>query len=130
MLWTIDSALDDDLIHLIARNDDMGIYEFRVGELKTIVTVEVGRSPSSERGRYHRSHDIKTPLQAGPYHQLQMFWDDVPDALHQAIGSITGYYSLAIANGHKPQEDWLVERRSAWPWRLSEDPQARSAPHT
>jgi hypothetical protein len=128
MLWAINSALDDDLIHLIARDDEMGIYEFRVGKLKTIVTVEVGRLPSSERARYHRSHDIKTPIQAGPYHQRPFCWDDVPYALHQAIGSITTYYRLAIADGHEPQEEWLVECRSAWPWRLTEDPKTNPAP--
>ncbi len=121
MLWTIDSALDDDLAHLFARNDDMGIYEFRIGRLKTVVTVEVGRLPSSERGRYHRSHDIRTPLQTGPYHQRPFCWDDVPYALHEAIGSLTAYYELAVAEGYEPKEEWLVERRSAWLWRAPDD---------
>ena len=121
MYWTVDRALDDDLIHLIARDDDMGIYEFRVGKLKTIVTVEVGRLPSSEHARYHRSHDIKTPIQAHPYHQRPFWWDDVPYALHEAIGSITTYYRMAIADGYEPQEEWLVECPSPWPWRLPED---------
>jgi hypothetical protein len=109
MAYTIEKALDDDLIELVNRNDDLGIYEFRVGVLDTIVTVEIGCLPTSERARYHRSHDIKTPSQAGPYHQSRYVWDDVPYALFQAIDSITSYYRMGVKDGYAPQESWLVE---------------------
>ena len=109
MAYTIERALDDKLIELVNRNDDLGIYKFRVGVLDTIVTVEIGRLPASERARYHRSHDIKTPSQAGPYHQSRYDWDDVPYALFQAINSITSYYRMGLEDGHTPDESWLVE---------------------
>jgi hypothetical protein len=108
MAWTIDKALDDDLIHLENRNDDLGVYEFRVGELDTIVSVDIGRLPSSDEAKYHRSHNIKTPKQAGPHRQSRPYWDDIPYALHQAISGITSHYRDAVKAGHKPDESWLV----------------------
>ena len=109
MPWTLDKALDDDLITFTHRHDALGYYEFRVGNLKTVVTVQVSRLPKSEEARYILSHAIKTPTQAGPYYQSRGYWDDVPYALHQAISSLTQYYREAVKAGHEPQESWLVE---------------------
>ncbi|WPZ30778.1 hypothetical protein T8A63_07385 [Sulfitobacter sp. OXR-159] len=108
--WDIEDALDDDLITIVHRDDDLGVYEFRVGELQAIVTVQVSRLPTSERAIYYRSHAIHTPIQATPYHQSRSTWDDVPYALHQAISSITDYYSDATRAGHAPEEAWLVRQ--------------------
>jgi hypothetical protein len=109
MAWTIEKALNDDLIHIVNRDDELGVYEFRVGDIETIVTVEIGRLPTSERARYHRSHNIKTPSQSHPYHQSRPHWDNVPYALHQAISSITDYYRMGVKDGYAPSKSWLVE---------------------
>ena len=108
MAWTIDDALDDSLIEIVNRDDSLGIYEFRLGQLDTIVSVQVSRLPGSDKAIYARSHAIKTPVQAGPYHQSRPYWDDVPYALHQAISSLTQYYEQAVSAGHEPKESWLV----------------------
>ena len=108
MAWTLDTALDDESINVINRNDHLGVYEFRLGDLETVVTIQVTRLPASDEAVYHRSHAIHTPTQAGPYHQSRPYWDDVPYALHQAVSSITQYYRDAVKAGHRPQESWLV----------------------
>ncbi len=109
MPWTIDKALADDLVHLVSRDDKLGVYEFRVGKLATIISVSVGRLPSSNEGKYHRSHSIKTPKQSTAYHQSRLCWDDVPCALYQAISSITDYYRDAVKDGLVPDEAWLLD---------------------
>jgi hypothetical protein len=38
MSWTIDSALDDDSVDLVNRDEDLAIFEFRVGELETTMS--------------------------------------------------------------------------------------------
>ena len=109
MPWTIENALSDDLITMVHRDDDFGVYEFRVGSLETVVTVEVRRLPTSEAAVFTRSHSIKAPGQAGAYKSSRPYWDDIPYALHQAIDGITSYYRAAIKEGHVPKESWLVE---------------------
>lgn len=108
MAWTIENALEDDLVDIVNRDDHLGIYEFRLGGLETVVSVQVSRLPDSNEAVYHRSHAINTPTQAGPYHQSRPYWDSVPYALHQAISSLTQYYDEAVKAGHDPQESWLV----------------------
>lgn len=107
MSWTLNSALDDPDVKLVSRDDLFGAYSFRVGSLDTIVDARLIRSPAGEETRYERSHDIHTPLQAGPYQQGRPYWDDPGYALHQAIESITSYYRLAVKAGHSPDESWL-----------------------
>jgi hypothetical protein len=109
MAWTIEKALEDKNVHLINRNDELGIYEFRIGELKTIITVNVVLSPSGERVKYLSSHTIKTPLQRAPYSQSRDHFDDRPFALHNAINGITLYYERAAHTGLTPTESWLVK---------------------
>lgn len=109
MPWTIDNALNDDLLDIVERNDEYGEYAFRVGELETVVTVTVRRLPQSEQATFRRSHSIHTPVQLAPYHTSRSYWDDVPYALHQAINGITSYYRQAVEAGHSPSESWLVE---------------------
>lgn len=111
MPWTIDSALDDRDIEILNRDDEMGICEFRIGVLKTVISIQVTRLPGKERAVYTRSHAIHTPLQFGPYRQSRPYWDDVPYALHQAINSITSYYRQAVEAGHVPEDSWLVGQR-------------------
>ncbi|TPK70774.1 hypothetical protein FJ527_28275 [Mesorhizobium sp. B2-4-18] len=108
MAWTLDNALEDGSISIVERNDAWGVYKFRVGSLSPVVTVILCRSPVSDETRYERSHNIKTPVQLGPYHQSRLFWDDPAYALHQAVDSITSYYKEAVAKGHDQQDAWLV----------------------
>lgn len=112
MAYTVENALDDPDIHLETRDDDRGNYEFRVGDLGVVVSVKVGRLPGGNEAFYTRSHNIHTPVQAGPYVQSRGQWDDVPYALHQAVSSLTSYYRKAIEAGHAPDDSWLVPSRA------------------
>jgi hypothetical protein len=111
LAWTIDSALGDRSISIDERNDAWGIYRFRVGDLKTIITIKLCRSPVDDETRYERSHDIETPTQIGPYSASHVFWDDPPNALYNAISGITEYYRQAVIAGHAPSETWLVTNK-------------------
>jgi hypothetical protein len=110
MAWTISDALADPAITLLERDDNRGIYRFRVGDLQTEVTVELCRSPTTDETRYELSHAIHTPTQLAPYIQGRTFWDYPAYALHQAVNSLTSYYNAALKAGHKPQEGWLKAR--------------------
>ena len=108
MAWTFDEALADDLVTVVTRDDSVGTFEFRVGELETVITVELGRFMDSDWTKFRRSHAIKTPLQAGPYLPSRDFDDYPAYALHRAIDSITNYYRQAVRKGLTPSKEWLV----------------------
>lgn len=111
MPWTFDNALDDEFIEIVDRNDEMGSYAIRLGDLETTIFIELGRFPKGEWTKFDVSHAIHTPLQMGPYRTSRPFSDDPPYALHQAISGLTQYYGDAIRAGHTPEESWLVENR-------------------
>jgi hypothetical protein len=112
MAWTVDSALDDDLVEVVDRNDAGGEYVVQIGTLTTLVTISLRRLLNSDDVEFIVSHAIKTPVQAGPYWTSRPFDDDPAYALHRAINGITSYYRQAIQAGHHPREEWLVPRGS------------------
>ncbi len=109
MPWTFDSALDDVLVAVLERDDEMGYFALRIGELDTIVTVSLGRFMNGETTKFSVSHAIHTPTQGGPYRTSKPFADYPSYALHMAISGLTNYYRDAVKNGHEPSESWLVE---------------------
>jgi hypothetical protein len=109
MAWMIDEAPNDDLVHVVSRDDAKGIYIIRVGALQTAVKIALRRT----RGRpgataYTQSHAIKTPQQAGPYWTSRPSNDSPGAALHQAVEGLVFYYRKAVEAGHIPSEEWLV----------------------
>jgi hypothetical protein len=108
MPWTLDKALDDDLVTVIDRHDDMGSYSIRLASLQTIISIELGRFLTSDKTKFIVSHSIHTPEQAGPYRTSVPFGDDPAYALHRAIDGLTSWYKIAVEKGHKPREEWLV----------------------
>jgi hypothetical protein len=108
MPWTLDAALDHDLIEVVERNHAWGLYRFRLRGLSTVISVKLCRSPINEETRFERSHDIHTPSQAGPYGSSRLFWDDPAYALHNAVNGITMYYEMAVQDGHTPSDKWFV----------------------
>ncbi|RAI54715.1 hypothetical protein [Roseicella frigidaeris] len=92
MAFTVDEALGDDLIHVIDRHDEAGTFTFRLGELKTPITVEIGRFQSSEHTKFWVSHAIRTPSQADAYTPSIFYKSNWGDALQEAISSLTMYY--------------------------------------
>jgi hypothetical protein len=109
MAYTFDSALDDDLVTVVTRHDAMGTFEVRLGELETLITIDLGRFMDSDKTKFRVSHAIKTPLQAGPYRTSTPVDDYPAYALRRAITGLTDYYRDAVKKGHKPSEQWLVE---------------------
>lgn len=108
MAWTIDKALDDELITVVSRNDSVGLFVILLGELETEITIELNRHLDSDMTKFQVSHAIKTPKQAGPYRTGAPYGDYPAYALHKAITGLTQYYKDAVKEGHKPTEDWLL----------------------
>ncbi len=108
MEYIFDEVLDNELVHVIERSDEMGVFVIRVGSLETPVTIELGRFMNSERTKFTLSHVIKTPLQAEPYRTSLTFSDDPVHALCRAIDGLTSWYKEAVRKEHEPSEDWLV----------------------
>ena len=108
MPWTLDNALEDDLITVVDRDDSAGFYEVRVGDLNIVVAIKLSRHLDSDTTDFQLSHAINTPVQAGPYRTSTPTADDPPYALHRAIDGLTSYYRDAVKLGHTPQENWLV----------------------
>jgi len=109
MAYTFDDALNDSLVTVVRRDDSRGAFEVKIGLLKTIVAIDLGRSMDSNRTKYSVSHSIKTPTQICPCRTAPPFADQPPYALRRAIRGLTDYYRDAIAHGHAPNEEWLVE---------------------
>lgn len=109
MPWTLDNALDDELVTVIDRHDDIGNYSIKIGKLETIVEIDLGRLLTSDRVKFRVSHSIHTPLQAGPYRTSRFIEDDAAYALHRAIDGLTSYYKQAVKDGYTPKESWLVK---------------------
>jgi hypothetical protein len=109
MPYTIDSALERDLIEIVDRNDDFGSFTIRVGELETPVTIDIGRFLTSENAKFSVTHSIHTPVQGGPYRTSKPYAEDAAYALHRAIDGLISYYEEAVRAGHEPEESWLVE---------------------
>lgn len=109
MPHTFDSALEDELVTVLKRDDSTGYYEIRIGVLETVVTIELGRFMDSENTKFTVSHSIKTPGQAAPYRSGRFFYDYPAYALRMAIRGLTEHYCSAVRTGHKPDESWLME---------------------
>lgn len=104
-----DDVFDDELVHVVSRDDHEGVFRIRIGELPTVVTIRL-KKRSSVRGKveYRTSHVIHTPTQAHAYRTSLPFEDDRSEAVAKALQDLTLYYRHAIMQGHRPQTDWLV----------------------
>ncbi len=109
MPYTFDSALDDELITVLSRSDEMGEFEVRVDILETPVAIELGRFMTSDHTMFRVSHAIHTPSQAGPYRTSTPHGGYPAYALHKAVSGLPLYYKNAVKDGHVPSESWLVE---------------------
>lgn len=110
MAYKIEDAFSSDSISKYGANDE-NTYWFSLKDILTIVTVAISKGKMAGRDGYNfkLSHYIKTPQQAGPYRPGRQWGDDKAYALHQAVSAITHYYDMAIENGDKPSEKWLIK---------------------
>ncbi len=109
MPYTFDNVLDQDLITVLERDDDLGRFVIRLGDLKTHITIRLCRFMSSEKTTFEVSHVIHTPRQVDAYRTSLPCADDPAHALNRAVSGLTSYYQDAVNEGYKPCEDWLVE---------------------
>ena len=109
MAYTFENVLDYELVTVVTRDDSRGVFEIRVGELETIVTIELRRDMSRNDTEFRLSHAIKTPLQIGPYRTSCPIGGDPAYALNLAVTGLINHYREAVDDGHSPSEDWLVE---------------------
>ena len=101
--------LNDPLVTVVDRNDELGSFAVRIGKLDTVVLIEPGRLHTSEWTKVQVGHAIKTAEQAGPYKTSHPFGDDGTYALHRDVHDLTSYYAAAVKAGHVPNETWLVK---------------------
>ena len=87
----------------------MGHIRNSIGAIPTVVTIELGRHMDSDETKAMVSHAIHTPLQAGPYRTSRPYWDDPEYALQKTVSALTDWYEQAVAAGHTPSANWLVE---------------------
>ena len=109
MPHTIDSVLNDPLVTIEDRHDEMGSFAIKIGALQTVVYIELGRFRTSDLTKFDVSHAIHTPSQAAPYRTSRPVGDYWEHALHRAIDGLTMYYKIAVTAGHTPSENWLVK---------------------
>lgn len=104
--WPIERALDDDLISVVERDDENGVYRFQIGKIPTIITIKLERLEN--RAIYSISHVIKTPAQLSYFLPAQRIYGSPGRALHDAIGNFTLHYREAVSAGHTPSSSWLL----------------------
>ena len=104
-----DDAFDDELVHVVCRNDREGVFRVRIGELPTVVTIRL-KKRSAVRGKveYTTSHVIHTPTDPQPYRTSVSWGDDRTRAVAKAVEDLTISYRRAISKGHQPRTEWLV----------------------
>lgn len=107
---TVDEALNHNLVTVIQRNHQAGFYRITLGTLATEVFIRLKPKGGSGQTAFERSHDIKTPLQIGPYRTSISLYDTPGDAMRRAITGLTDHYEHAVKAGHSPEESWLCVR--------------------
>ena len=109
MPYTFDNVLDHDLITVLERDDCLGNFVIRLGDLETPITIKFCRLISSEETIFEVSHAIHTPVQIDAYWTSRPSANSPAYALHRAVNGLTSYYQDAVNAGHEPCEDWLVQ---------------------
>ena len=99
MSWNFDEALEDELLHDVSCDRSRGTFEFRVGELEEVITIELGRFMDGDQTKFRISHAIKAPWQRDAYRSSRVFDDDPVRALRRAINCITFDYRQALEKG-------------------------------
>ena len=96
---TFDDLLNDGLITVTEKYDDIGMFVDRIGSHVRPVTIELGRFMTGVHKRFELNHAIKAPLRASPY-CTNLPLDHSPcHALHPAINGLTSWYRDAVEKG-------------------------------
>lgn len=108
MSWTVERALDERAIEKYTlRNDGVSLWLKGIDrEIKIILSINL----VSGGVNFYTNYAIKTPEQMSAYIPSREWGDDQAYALHLAVTSFTQYYDLAVKNGYKPSNNWLIPR--------------------
>jgi hypothetical protein len=109
MIRTITSALAKKLIKVVSRDDTAGVIGIQLGVLQKIITINL--VPLSD-GRFgiEADHGFQADFQAGPYSPPFRPHHIPGDALHEFLMTFCSCYRIALSEGYKPREEWLVPR--------------------
>jgi hypothetical protein len=107
VIKTFNQALAYPLFHTVSRNNDLGIFRVRIGELNTVITVKVLKF-DIDCYETRESHAIQVDFQAGPYRVRKWPHGGPGEALAEALNTYKFYYKIAVDQGLVPKERWLV----------------------
>jgi len=82
-------------------------YSFSLRGLAARITIRTYLEPD---GRYYfeQSHHIHTPIQIDPYLMGNRWAETEELAVRAAVAPLLSHYEVAIRQGCKPTEDWLI----------------------
>jgi hypothetical protein len=109
MIRTITSALAKKLIKVVSRDDTAGVIRIQLGVIQKIITIHVV-SRSDERFEISADHDFQADFQAGPYRPSFCPHHIPGEVLHEFLTKLCSCYRIALLEGYKPKEKWLVPR--------------------
>lgn len=77
------------------------------------IRIKIYRSSvQNEPFHFSVSHQAHTPVQAAPYFPSVTSASTEEEAIQQAVHTTTSFLRSAIAQGHKPNDSWLVENEN------------------
>jgi hypothetical protein len=98
--------------HICEVNALVGEYSFRIDDIHGIeIRIKVwytDRPYGGDRYMYTVSHNVHTPLQAGPYFPSAPFGSTERAALEKAVSDALTFYVSAISAGHEPSDTWFI----------------------
>jgi hypothetical protein len=115
MAWTIETALDDEVIENPRKSAEYSLednqiseYQFNLRDIDAVlITIRLYKSIDGERVKFEQSHYFDTP-RLGPYGTDNPWGDYEAHALRRAARTFTEPYKEAVRQGKSPSEDWLV----------------------
>jgi hypothetical protein len=109
MIRTITSALAKVLIKVVSRDDTAGVIRIQLGVIQKIITIHIVPR-CDERFEIGADHGFQADYQAGPYSPPCNPHHIPGDALHEFLMTFCSCYRIALRQGYKPREEWLVPR--------------------
>lgn len=101
-------STDAEILTILEADPSKGRVRVRLKGLATPVSITVSPAVGPGEVRLRMSHAVHTPLQAGPYRTSRDVFDDQATALQHGRWALTHFYSIAVAAGHPPSDEWLV----------------------
>jgi hypothetical protein len=107
MSWTVENSFEDNNVKMLLLH--LNLYSFKIGELDTRISIRTYQEVGNDQILFDQSHFIITPIQAGRYITDVNHGETEGIAVHRAVNTIANFYNAAVAAGHTPSEEWLVE---------------------